>query len=109
MGRKATGRNPINFGSAAGLLSDISTSAEFVSPSNKFLPRGSAFSTELDYTVPVTNPNSAPDTPATPTGQSNGYMQTIYSYDTSGTDPDGDLLTYRFDWGDGSTSAWGGA
>ena len=40
MGRKATGRNPDNFGSAAGLLSDISTSAEFVSRSNKFLPRG---------------------------------------------------------------------
>jgi hypothetical protein len=30
MGRKATGRNPINFGSAAGLLSDISTSAAFL-------------------------------------------------------------------------------
>jgi len=30
MGRKATGRNPINFGSAAGLLSDIITSAAFL-------------------------------------------------------------------------------
>jgi len=36
MGRKATGRNPMNIGSVAGLLSDISTSAEFVSRSKKF-------------------------------------------------------------------------
>ena len=36
MGRKATGRNPDNFGSAAGLLSDISTSAEFASRSKNF-------------------------------------------------------------------------
>jgi hypothetical protein len=40
MGRKATGRNPVNLGSAAGLLSDISTSAEFVSHSKKYLLRG---------------------------------------------------------------------
>jgi hypothetical protein len=35
MGRKATGRNPIYIGSVAGLLSDISTFAEFVSRSKK--------------------------------------------------------------------------
>jgi hypothetical protein len=67
----------------------------------------SDYSKELVYTLPV--PNSTPNTPATPTGPSNGYVQTIYSYDTSGSDPDGDLLTYRFDWGDGDISGWGGA
>jgi len=67
----------------------------------------SDYSLELVYTLPV--PNSAPNLPASPTGPSNGYVQTTYSYDTSGTDPDGDLLTYRFDWGDGNISGWGGA
>ena len=67
----------------------------------------SDFSEELVYTLPA--PNSAPNTPALPTGPSSGYVQASYSYDTSGTDPDGDLLTYRFDWGDGNISDWGGA
>ena len=69
--------------------------------------RQSAFSKELVYTIP--EPNSAPNIPAKPTGPSDGFVQTNYSYDTSGTDPDEDLLTYRFDWGDGNISGWGGA
>jgi hypothetical protein len=67
----------------------------------------SDFSQELVYTPPA--PNSAPNMPAKPTGPSNGYVQTSYSYDTSGTDPNGDLLNYRFDWGDGNISDWGSA
>ena len=67
----------------------------------------SDFSKELVYTLPL--PNSAPDIPAKPTGPSDGFIQTNYSYNTSGTDPDGDLLTYQFDWGDGNISDWGGA
>jgi len=205
MGRKATGRNPVNMGSAAGLLSNISTSAGLGLAAKKNLPRGvdvnflrslvkhysklfllylifslfavinasaadvtvawdansesdlagyifyygtssgnytfsedvgsttsytamnltagetyyfaakaydtanneSTYSQELVHTIPV--PNSAPNTPAQPSGQSDGYVQSTYSYDTSATDPDGDLLSYRFDWGDASISAWGGA
>jgi len=68
----------------------------------------SDLSDELVYTLPAPN-NSAPNTPVIPTGPSSGYVQTSYSFDTSGTDPDGDLLTYRFDWGDGNISDWGGA
>ena len=64
-------------------------------------------SKELVYTLPVAN--SAPNTPAKPTGPNSGFIQTSYGFDTSGTDPDGDLLTYRFNWGDGNISAWGGA
>ena len=190
MGRKATGRNPVDIGSAAGPLSDISTSAEFGSRGKNKLRRGadvnllrsfdrhysklfllflvfflsavcsasaadvtvawdansesdlagykfyygtssgiytfsedvgnttsytainltagetyyfaakaydttdneSGYSTELVYTLPAPN-NSAPNTPVVPTGPSSGYVQTSYSYNTSGTDPDGDLLT----------------
>ena len=64
-------------------------------------------SKELVYTLPVAN--SAPNTPAKPTGPNSGFIQTSYGFDTSGTDPDGDLLTYRFNWGDGNISARGGA
>ena len=67
----------------------------------------SDYSQELVYTVPTAN--SAPNTPAKPTGPASGFVQTSYAFNTSGTDPDGDLLTYRFDWGDGNISAWGGA
>jgi hypothetical protein len=67
----------------------------------------SDYSQELVYTLPTIN--SAPDTPAKPTGPASGFVQTSYAFNTSGTDPDGDLLTYRFDWGDGNISAWGGA
>ena len=67
----------------------------------------SDYSEELIYTLPVAN--SAPNTPAIPTGPTSGWIQTSYGFDTSGTDPDGDLLTYRFNWGDGNISAWGGA
>ena len=67
----------------------------------------SDYSQELAYTVPTAN--SAPNTPAKPTGPASGFVQTSYAFNTSGTDPDGDSLTYRFDWGDGNTSGWGGA
>jgi len=67
----------------------------------------SDYSQELVYTVPIAN--AAPNTPATPDGPTSGFVQTSYAFNTSGTDPDGDLLTYRFDWGDGNVSAWGGA
>ena len=67
----------------------------------------SAFSEELVHTVVA--PNTAPDIPSTPTGPSTGYVMTSYSFGTSGSDPDGDLLEYRFDWGDGQISTWGSA
>jgi hypothetical protein len=69
----------------------------------------STFSEELVYT-PQT-PNTPPNIPSTPTGPSNGYVGTSYGFSTSGTDPDPDgySLDFRFDWGDGEISAWGGA
>ena len=67
----------------------------------------SAFSEELVYALKT--PNTAPNTPSTPTGPSAGYILTSYGFSTSGTDPDGDSLEYRLDWDDGEISAWGGA
>lgn len=67
----------------------------------------SSFSEELPYTIQT--PNTAPSIPNTPAGPSNGYILTSYTFSTSGTDPDGDPLEYRFDWGDGEISVWDGA
>ena len=52
-------------------------------------------------------PNEAPTTPSAPSGPSSGEVDNTYSFSTSSSDPDGDSITYRFDWGDGNTSSWG--
>lgn len=46
--------------------------------------------------------NEHPLTPSTPSGPTSGYVNTLYSYNTSTTDPDGDDVRYLFDWGDNS-------
>jgi len=69
--------------------------------------RGSADPAEDRVTITVNQQNHSPNTPSTPSGPSSGYTGTSYSFSTSATDPDGDPLTYRFDWGDGNISSWG--
>lgn len=53
------------------------------------------------------DPNDPPDTPIVPSGPTAGQCQWTYEYETSSKDPDGDLVKYVFDWGDGTTS-WTG-
>jgi len=67
----------------------------------------SAFSREISHTVAT--PNSSPTTPTVPGGPASGYIQTDYSFSSTASDPDGDTLQYRFDWGDGVISDWGNA
>jgi len=50
--------------------------------------------------------NKAPDSPAKPTGPSSGYLDSVYSFSTITSDPNGDGISYRFNWGDGDTSEW---
>jgi hypothetical protein len=50
--------------------------------------------------------NSPPETPAAPSGPSSGFPGGLYSFTAVTTDPDGDDLSYTFDWGDGTTSSW---
>jgi YVTN family beta-propeller protein len=50
--------------------------------------------------------NSPPDTPSTPFGPSIGYIGFFYDFKTSTHDPNGDSVSYQFDWGDGNTSNW---
>jgi hypothetical protein len=54
--------------------------------------------------VSITYQNRAPDVPSIPSGPILGNTGTSYSYSTLATDPDGDLVKYTFDWGDGTTS-----
>ncbi len=53
------------------------------------------------------NQNNPPNTPSAPSGPTSGYSGKSYSFAASATDPDGDSVTYRFDWGDGLVSNWG--
>jgi PKD domain len=50
------------------------------------------------------SPNGVPGKPSVPLGAVTGNVKKSYIYRTSATDPDGDKLKYKFDWGDGKTS-----
>jgi hypothetical protein len=54
----------------------------------------------------VTQANSAPQKPETPSGISSGQIGQIYTFSSSTTDIDGDLLYYQWSFGDGTLSAW---
>jgi hypothetical protein len=49
--------------------------------------------------------NQPPATPSAPSGTQQGKTGTSYTYWAKTTDPDGDSISYTFDWGDGSTVA----
>jgi outer membrane protein assembly factor BamB len=48
----------------------------------------------------------SPNTPGAPTGPSAAPKDSLCSFTTIATDPDGDGVSYRFEWGTGDTSAW---
>ena len=50
-----------------------------------------------------------PNKPTKPSGSTSGKINVEYTYNTSTTDPDGDQLSYLFDWGDGTDSGWVGS
>jgi len=58
------------------------------------------------FKIICTRDNNPPETPSIPTGETNGYHGTSYTYSTSSTDPDGDDLYYQFDWGNNIMSSW---
>ena len=63
-------------------------------------------------TPPPDNPpageNTPPNAPLKPVGPTLVEAGTLYSYTSSAVDPEGDQVRLRFDWGDGSLSAWSG-
>ena len=50
--------------------------------------------------------NQPPVTPAAPTGPTSGFTGVSYSFSATTTDPEGDNISYMFDWGDGNFSSW---
>jgi hypothetical protein len=67
----------------------------------------SGYSNPVSYAVPEVN--GAPATPAMPTGASSALVNTPITFSTSATDPNGDSLQYRYDWGGDVLSNWGSA
>lgn len=66
---------------------------------------GESLGDDAVYTIMVEK-NSPPYTPSTPSGPSNGTVGNSYSFNTSTTDPDGDDIAYRIDFGDGNITDW---
>ena len=60
-----------------------------------------------DGTVRIDTSNFPPSTPSKPSGPAYGINGTSYTFSTSATDPDGDLIKYGWDWnGDGTVDEW---
>ena len=60
---------------------------------------------ETIYKLDIT-PNDPPNKPSKPQGPAKIGAGTSKQYSTSATDPEGDQVQYRFNWGDGETSDW---
>ncbi|VVB60410.1 PKD domain protein [uncultured archaeon] len=59
-----------------------------------------------NFKIRCENTNNPPVTPNIPSGNTTGYHGTSYTYSTSSTDPNGNDLSYQFDWGDTTISSW---
>jgi len=57
-----------------------------------------------DPSLRIRKISDRPNTPDTPDGPTSGVIKTEYTYTTSTTDPNGDLIKYCFDWGDDTVS-----
>ena len=54
----------------------------------------------------ITYINNPPNKPNRPSGPTKGKEGRSYQYYSVASDPDGDELSYLFDWGDGTNSGW---
>jgi len=64
-----------------------------------------------DWSPPLTvtvRLNQNPTTPAMPSGPGSGVPGRGYYFYATTTDPDNDMVQFRFSWGNGDTSDWGG-
>lgn len=52
------------------------------------------------------DPNNPPDKPDRPDGPTSIKVGVEHTYTSSATDPDGDQVYLKFDWGDGDASEW---
>jgi hypothetical protein len=68
----------------------------------------SGYSNQVNYSVPMAT-NGVPSVPATPSGPASAFINVATTFSTSASDPNGDSLQYRYDWGGGVLSSWGAA
>ena len=61
-----------------------------------------------DPTLQIAEPSNPPAKPETPTGPSKGKTGDEQIFTTVSTDPDGDDIYYRWDWGNGNIDSWVG-
>jgi len=61
-----------------------------------------------DPSLLIAGDSQKPAKPATPEGETEGEPGEEYLYASSTSDPDGDSVYYRFDWGDETSSGWVG-
>ena len=52
--------------------------------------------------------NTLPDDLPQPSGPDTVIVDSAFDYNVTGSDPESDVLSYRWDWGDGDTSGWVG-
>jgi outer membrane protein assembly factor BamB len=57
-------------------------------------------------TVTVMQPSKPPNTPGIPQGPSAGFVGDTLTFRARTDDPDGDNISYQFDWGDGTELVW---
>jgi hypothetical protein len=69
----------------------------------EYAPTSSTWNT---WIARVTGPNTPPNVPETPSGPDEGISGVLYTFFSSTIDPDGDNVSYQFDWGDGNLSTW---
>ena len=67
--------------------------------------RGAVSGWSIGKAVAISGPNLAPSVPAAPAGPASGRKGVQLSYVAAAVDPNGDLVKYTFDWGDGKTSS----
>jgi hypothetical protein len=61
-----------------------------------------------DLTMAPVTISHPPETPDAPDGPEYGIPEEEYEFFASTTDPEGDQISYMFDWGDGEFSEWVG-
>jgi hypothetical protein len=64
------------------------------------------FSPDTLFGYELCETNLPPDTPETPDGPTTGATAIEYTFTTTTTDPEGEDVYYKFDWGDGNFSDW---
>jgi len=96
-----------NTGSSSLSLSGVSVSDEFGYITIDVLNGSVSVLGSGDDSPPGGNDgNNAPETPLTPDGPLSVETGDEYVFETSSFDIDGNMIRFRFDWGDGNISGW---